>query len=176
MDESRIKQAQTNFSNYLADGKIKKTVEFENIIYNTYIKNAKESLNSANQLMKNNTSTLWVVVTSYYSMFYIACAYIYKLGYKPGHQIVHKVVNETLITKARHSIKKHILENYSLEKQNALQIVDTYLTNYEKEKTKRSTFQYQTTEKIKENKAKTSLKRAKEFYELIRKTLLKNIN
>ncbi|MBR9701318.1 HEPN domain-containing protein [Candidatus Pacearchaeota archaeon] len=172
MDEKRIKQAENNFINYLREGKIKK-VNFNELIYNTYLRNAKESLNSANQLFQNKTSSLWVVVTSYYSMFYMACAYLYKLGYKPGHEIVHQVVNESLIVQGRHKIKNHLLENYSEEKQKALIVVDNYLNNYEREKAKRANFQYQTTEEVKENKAKTSLNRAKEFFELMREVLLK---
>ncbi len=93
MDEKRIKQAESNFRNYLNDGKIKKTKKVDKIIYETYLRNAKERLNVANQLFENKTSSLWVVVSSYYSMFYIACAYLYKLGYKPGSEIVHQVVN-----------------------------------------------------------------------------------
>jgi hypothetical protein len=52
-------------------------------------------------------------------------------------------------------------------------IVDNYLEDYEREKAKRASFQYQTTEQIKEGKANTSLNRAKEFVELIRGILLK---
>jgi uncharacterized protein (UPF0332 family) len=173
MDEKRIKQAESNFKNYLNEGKVKKINEFEEIIYNTYLRNSRESLNVANQLSQNKTSSLWVVVTSYYSMFYMACAYLYKLGYKPGDEIVHQVVNESLIVQGRHKIKNHILGNYSEEKDNALIIVDNYLDDYEREKAKRASFQYQTTEEIKESKAKTSLNRAKEFIELIREILEK---
>ena len=98
---------------------------------------------------------------------------IYKLGFKPGDEIVHQVVNEALIVQARHKIKNHLLENYSEEKEKALIIVDNYLDNYEREKAKRSSFQYQTTEKIKQAKANTSLQRAKEFVELMREMLNK---
>lgn len=172
MDEERIRIAERNFKRYLEEGKIKK-VEFNKLIYSTYLRNANESLIVANQLFQNRTSSLWVVVTSYYSMFYIACAYLYKLGYKPGDEIVHQVVNESLIVQGRHKIKNHLLENYSEEKDKALVIVDNYLDNYEREKGKRASFQYQTTEEIKETKAKTSLERAKEFVELIRGILQK---
>lgn len=173
MDEKRIKQAESNFKNYLNEGKIKKIEKFEELIYNTYLRNSRESLNVANQLFQNKTSSLWVVVASYYSMFYMACAYLYKLGYKVEDEIVHQVVNESLIVQTRHKIKNHILENYSEEKDKALVIVDNYLDNYERERGKRASFQYQTTEEIKENKAKTSLNRAKEFTELIREILQK---
>jgi len=172
MDEKRIKIAEDNFKNYLKEGKIKKIEKFDNLIYSTYIRNAKESLDIATLLFQGKMSSLWVVVTSYYSMFYIACAYLYKLGYKTKGEIVHQVVNESLIVQARHKIKNHLLENYSEEMEKALSVADQYLENYEKEKTKRAEFQYETTEEIKEAKAKTSLTRAKEFSELIREILI----
>jgi len=171
MDEKRIKQAEKNFKNYLNEGKIKKTDELDEVIYETYLRNSRESLHVANQLFNNKTSSLWVVVTGYYSMFYMACAYLYKLGYKPRDEIVHQVVNESLIVQGRHKIKNHLLENYDEEKDKALIIVDNYLENYEREKAKRASFQYKTTEEIKESKAKTSLSRAKEFVELIREII-----
>jgi uncharacterized protein (UPF0332 family) len=170
LEDKRIKQAENNFNNYLSDGKIKK-VKFDKIVYSTYLRNSIESLSVAEELFKNKTSSLWVVVTSYYAMFYFACAYIYKLGYKPVDEIVHQVVNETLIAQGRHKIKNYLLENYSEEKEKALVIVDNYLENYEREKAKRASFQYETTEEIKENKAKTSLERAKEFVSLIREMI-----
>lgn len=171
MDEKRIKKAESNFKIYLEEGKIKKVETINNLIYKTYLRNARESLSSANQLFQNKTSSLWVVVTSYYSMFYLACAYLYKLGYKAGEEIVHQVVNESLIVQGRHKLKNHILENYDEEKEKALVIVDNFLDNYEREKAKRASFQYQTTEEIKESKAQTSLNRAKEFFTLIEEIL-----
>ena len=171
MDEERLKKAENNFVNYLKEGKIKKTEVFEEVVYQTYLRNARESLNVANYVFENKLSSLWVVVSSYYSMFYIACAYLYKLGYKPGEEIVHQVVNECLIVQGRHKIKNYLLENYSEEKQDALGLVDNYLDSYEQEKSKRGKFQYQTTEEIKESKAKTSLNRAKEFLTLIEELL-----
>lgn len=171
MDEGRIKQAENNFRNYLRGGKIKK-VKFSQIAYDTYLRNSLESLDVANKLFKDKSSPLWVIVTSYYSMFYISCAFLYKEGYKAGNEIVHKVVNESLIVQGRHKIKNYLLENYSEEKEKALIIVDNYLDNLEREKAKRASFQYESTEIIKENKAKTSLDRAKEFVRLMREVLL----
>ncbi len=85
MGEERIKQAKNNFKDYLDEGKMKRMNRFNNVIYETYLRNAKERLNVANQL-----------------------------------------------------------------------------------KAKGASFQYWTTEKIKESKAKTSLNGVKEFVELIR--------
>ena len=146
MDEKRIEIAGKNFVNYLREGMIKKVSMIDPLIYGTYLKNARESLNVANQLFQNKTSYLWVIVSSYYSMFYFACAYVYKLGYKPGDEIVHQVVNEALIVQGRHKIKNHLLQAYEIEKEEALSISDNYLNNYESEKIKRRTFQYETTE------------------------------
>ena len=173
MDEKRIEQAEKNFRTYLQEGKIKKVSETDSLIYETYLRNARESLNVANQLYESNTSSLWVVVISYYCMFYMACAYLYKLGYKSGGEIVHQVINEALIFQGRHKIKNYILNNYTDEKDEALNIVDSHLKNYGFEKTKRSTFQYETTEEIKKSKAQTSLNRAKEFLTLIEEVLQK---
>ena len=171
MDEGRIKIAERNFTRYLEDKLLEKVQTQNKIILQTYLRNAQESLMVAEKLFQEKTSPLWVVVTSYYSMFYMACAYLYKLGYKSKGEIVHQVINETLIVQARHKIKNYLLENYGEEKAKALIIVDNHLTNYEREKGKRASFQYESTEEIKESKAKTSLERAKEFRNLMRNLL-----
>ena len=139
MDEKRIKIAENNFRNYLRNNLIKK-VKFEDIIYQTYLRNSLESLKVANELFKNKTSSLWVVVSSYYSMFYIASAYTYKRGYKPGGEIVHQIINEALIVLARHNLERHFLEEYEEEKEKALIVSSNLLYKYESEKVKRSMF------------------------------------
>ncbi len=172
MDEKRIKIAEDNFRRYLKDNLIKKE-SYQDIVFNTYFNNALESIKVAEETHNNKTSPLWVIVASYYSMFYIACAYLYKKGYKTGHEIVHQVVNESLIVLARHDIEKHFLEEYEEEKEKALYASENLLNNYEFEKTKRSQFQYETTGEIKESKAKTSISRAKEFVSIMRLLLKK---
>lgn len=173
MDEKRVKIAQSNFRQYLRNNLIKQVsdADFKEIVFQTYFNNALESLKVANEIFKNKTSSLWVVVSSYYSMFYIACAYIYKRGYKPGHEIVHQVVNESLITLARNDLEKHFLEEYEKEKEKALSASENLLSNYEFEKTKRARFQYETTTEIKSAKAKTSLERAKNFIAVLRQLI-----
>lgn len=167
MDEKRIKIAEDNFKKYLDENLLKK-VAFQEIIYKTYLNNSIESLKVAEELSKNKTSSLWVIVSGYYSMFYITCAYAYKKGYKASHEIVHQIMNESLIVLARHDLKKHFLEEYEEEKDKALYATQNLLDVYEVEKTKRSEFQYETTGKIKETKAKTSLERAKNFVAIMR--------
>lgn len=171
MDEERIKKAQNNFRNYLSEFKIKKEV-FQDIVYQTYLRNSAESLNVANELFKNKASFLWTVVTSYYSMFYIASAYLYKKGYKAGKEIVHQVINESLVVLSQKDLEKHFLEEYEEEKDKALAASENLLKDYEFEKTKRSHFQYETSEAIKEARAKTSLERAKNFVAVIRQLII----
>jgi len=170
MDEKRVKKAENNFKNFLRDGLIKRDI-FQDIIYQTYLRNATESLNVANEIFKNKTSSLWVVVSSYYSMFYIASAYLYKKGYKTGQEIVHQVVNEALVVLSKSDLEKYFLEEYEEEKEKALAASENLFKDYEFEKTKRARFQYETTEEIKESKAQTSLKRAKNFVAVIRQLL-----
>ena len=173
MDEKRIKLAEDNFRRYLRDNLIKKE-RFEDLIYNTYFNNAIESLKVAEEIFNNKTSPLWVVVSSYYSMFYIASAYVYKKGYRTGHEIVHQIINEAVIVLARRDLEKHYLEEYEEEKQKALSASQNLLDSYESEKLKRSAFQYETTGEIKESKAKTSLERAKNFVATLRQIINKN--
>mgnify|MGYP001563259938 CR=1 FL=1 len=174
MDEKRVKIAENNFRNYLRDELIKKEI-FQNIVYQTYLKNSAESLKVANELLNNKTSYLWVVVSSYYSMFYISSAYLYKKGYKARQEIVHQVINEALIVLSKNDLEKHFLEEYEEEREKALAASENLLKNYEFEKVKRALFQYETTETIKEAKAKTSLERAKNFVAIMRQ-LLTNLN
>src|SRR3989344_4138386 len=166
MDKERIKEAQKNFTQYLQDRLIKK--EKNDTAKSMYIKNANLSLNLAEECMNSNLKPyIWVVVISYYSMFYIANAILLELGYKTSDKIVHKVTNEALIVLVKEKIKKGLLEEYENAKGEALEIAsiksDEIIGFYELELGKRSRFQYEMTESIQEGKAKTSLKRAKEF-------------
>ena len=83
IDEKRIKEAKNNVENYLQDDLITKE-DFNDLVYNTYVKSHQESLDVAKKLLEEKLSSLWVIVVSYYSMFYIANAVLYKAGYKIG--------------------------------------------------------------------------------------------
>jgi len=76
LSEKRIKEAEANVKSYLNDGLLTRT-EFIPGIFNILKNNARQSLSVANFLYKNNKSSLWVIVTSYYSMFYLANALLY---------------------------------------------------------------------------------------------------
>ena len=108
-------------------------------------------------------------------MFYIANAVLYKIGYKTGDRVVHKVTSDALIVCIRNRLKKSLLEDFEDAKEEALEIIgsktDELISNFDRELDKRSVFQYETTEEIKRAKAETSLQRAKEFVNELRKLL-----
>lgn len=94
--EKNIKKAENNVRQYLNDGLLKKTKTSESII-ETYLSRSQESLELAESIYENNESDLWVLVISYYSMFYMANAVLLKYGYKVGDKIAHKITSDSLI-------------------------------------------------------------------------------
>lgn len=174
IDEKRKQEAKSNFDNYLIEGLIKK--EKNPLAQETYLKNAELSLKVAEELSKSPLKPhLWIIVTSYYSMFYITNAVLLKLGYKTQDKIVHKVTSDALIVLVLHRLRKELIDNYESIQKEALEIAsikaEEILKTYDLELAKRSNFQYNMLEQTKENKALTSLQRAKEFFFEIKKLL-----
>ena len=136
-----------------------------------YIENSELSLETAKKLFslenKSYKPYLWVIVSSYYAMYYIANAVLLNLGYKVGDKISHKVTSDALIVFVRNKLKKNLLEEYENTKEEALELisskVDSLLQSLDYEREKRSKFQYQMDEQAKKAKAFTSLERAKQF-------------
>ncbi len=172
LDEKRIKEAESNVKTYLTEGILRKT-SFNQNIFQILKKNAQESLDIANFLYKNRKSSLWIIVASYYSMFYLANALLYKWGYKVGDKISHKVTADALIVFARNKLKQSLIESYEDIRDEALATMksDELIQYFDFERRKRSFIQYQTPEEIKISKVETSLKRAKEFMLEIEKLL-----
>ncbi len=174
IDQERKKEAQHNFAQYLQDGLIKK--EKNETAKLMYLKNAELSLNLAEECLNSTLKPyLWVVVISYYSMFYIANAVLLELGYKTGEKVVHKVTNDALIVLVMDKITKSLMEEYENAKIDAFEIAsiksDEIIALYGLELDKRSRFQYHMTESIQEQKANTSLKRARQFMLEMKKLL-----
>lgn len=164
LTDKRIKEAKDNVSAYLSDGLITKAV-FDKQIFNILEKNANESLSVAEILYNGKHSWLWVIVTSYYAMYYIANAVLYKRGYKVGEKISHKVTADSLIALIRDKLKESLIEEYEEMQKEALAGIkaDELIQAFDYEREKRGIFQYRTNESAKEAKAKISLERAKEF-------------
>ncbi len=169
MDEKRIKEAEKNIPNYLEDGLLSKVKLPNKKIQDIYEKNALESIETAEKIDSN----LWIIVCSYYAMFYIANAVLYKIGYKTGEKVVHKVTSDCLIVYVRKKLEKNLLKEYEEAKKEVQDLLkaDEIISTYDKELDKRSTFQYGTAEEVKKAKAETSLNRAKLFVAEMRKLL-----
>jgi uncharacterized protein (UPF0332 family) len=130
-------------------------------------------------------SFLWVIVSSYYSMFYAATALLASEGVKARGEIVHKVTADALI---HYFITNRKLAKMLEEYDEAKDVVDELvgreefmkrietkanelIVAFESERRKRSKFQYDTGVLVKKGYATTSLARAKQFVEEIRKIL-----
>lgn len=172
LSEKRIKEAEVNVKAYLAEGLLNKS-EFNQRVFDILRINAQESLDIANFLYKNKKSNLWIIVTSYYSMFYLANALLYKFGYKVGEKISHKITADALIVFARNKLKHSLIKSYEDIRDEALATMksDELVQYFDFERRKRSFVQYQTPEEIKISKVETSLKRAREFMLQITKLL-----
>ncbi|HLD43533.1 MAG TPA: HEPN domain-containing protein [Candidatus Nanoarchaeia archaeon] len=149
---------------YLSDGLLTKA-DFDRQVFTILEKNANESLSVAEILYNGKHSWLWVIVISYYSMYYIANAVLFKMGYKVGEKISHKVTADSLIALVRDKLKGSLIEEYEEMQKEALAGIkaDELMQAFDYEREKRGIFQYTTNESAKEAKAKTSLERAKEF-------------
>ncbi len=166
LDKKRVNEAEDNVRSYLDEGLLRKTAMNQQIM-NILLKNAKESLRVAEEVHQKNLSELWVIVCSYYAMYYYANAVLLKFGYKTGEKIVHKVTSDALIVYVRGKLKESLIEEYEQTKEEALSLAgmkaDSLIESFEFERNKRSLIQYQTLETEKQAKARTSLQRAKDF-------------
>ena len=177
LSDKRIKEAESNVKQYLADGLLKK--QTNETAKEMYIENSNLSLETAQKLLTLENQTyqpyLWVIVSSYYAMYYIANAVLLKIGYKVGDKISHKVTADALIVFARDKLRKELIEEYENVKEDALELTsskaDSLLESLDFEREKRSKFQYQMDEKVKKSKALTSLERAKQFVFELKKLL-----
>jgi len=182
--EKEIRIIESNINSYARDGLFKKG-SYEHLI-DFYIKTAKKTLQTADSLMQiseNNElkkklgllddfeTYLWVITTSYYSMFYIVNALLSKNGMKLGDKIVHKVASDVFYFYfiKNKKIARELFEIYEEAKGQAMDLInyseqaEKLYQDLEYERTKRHKFQYNMTENIKRSYAQTSLKRAKDF-------------
>jgi len=178
------KEIESNVNNYLKEGLFKKGKY--SYLVGFYIKTARKTLQTAEALMQiseNNElkkkfgllddfeTYLWVVTTSYYSMFYILNALFSKYEIKLGDKIVHKVASDVfyLYFIKNKKIAKELFEIYEKSKSQAMDLMrysdqaEKLFQDLEYERGKRHRFQYDMTESIKKGYAQTSLKRATEF-------------
>ena len=200
IEKERIAEARRNVKIYVEDGLLKTGDKDAARFVEFFIANAESSLRTASILQEisdeNNLketlkvgsdfeSYLWVIVSSYYSMFYAATAILAKQGIRATGQIVHKVTADALIHFFASNEKlAKLLEQYEEAQTVGLELVgreelmkrmqkkaDELIISYEGERKKRSKFQYDIGVQAKRGYAQTSLERARNFVFEIRKLL-----
>lgn len=200
IEKVRIDEARRNVKIYVEDGLLKTGDKDAGRFVEFFIANAESSLRTASILQEISDenslketlkvkadfeSYLWVIVSSYYSMFYAATAILAKQGIRATGQIVHKVTADALIHFFASNEKlAKLLEQYEEAQIVGLELVgreelmkkmqkkaDELIISYEGERKKRSKFQYDIGVQAKKGYAQTSLQRARDFVFEIRKLL-----
>lgn len=188
LNEKKTNIARIFIETLIKEGKIRKEkggfTEF-------FLNNSKNSLNSAKLLFKASTDEilqenigmpkfdgfLWVINSSYYSMFYLARAMIENRGIKiDTDDSIHATVLNALIYYfySTGKLEKKIIEDFEeAEKEfsetTGRKQAKKLIEEYSSERKKRGDFTYEMGLVAMENKAKTSLERAKNFSEKIRR-------
>jgi uncharacterized protein (UPF0332 family) len=192
ISDERIEEADRNVREYIADGLLRVKDDSIKKFIGFFMSNADSSLQTAALLyqiseektMKDTLrisaefeSYLWVIVCSYYSMFYAATALLASEGMKARGEIVHKVTVDALIHFFMSNKKlAKLIRDYDEAQDVAGELVGReelmkriekkageLIVAYEAERKKRSQFQYDTGLTIKKGYANTSLDRAKRF-------------
>ncbi len=200
IEKVRLEEAKRNVKTYIEDGLLKTGDKDAARFVDFFIANADSSLRTASILQEISDenslketlkvgsdfeSYLWVIVSSYYSMFYAATAILAKQGMRATGQIVHKVTADALIHFFASNEKlARLLEQYEEAQTVGLELVgreelmkrmqkkaDELIISYEGERKKRSKFQYDIGVQAKRGYAQASLQRAKDFVFEIRKLL-----
>jgi len=192
INKERIDEAKRNVKQYVDDGLLKINDKGAARFVDFFMANAESSLRTASilqQISDEDTlkeklkvesdfeSYLWVIISSYYAMFYAATAILAKQGIKASGQIVHKVTADALIHFFWSNAKlAKLLEQYEETQTVGLELIgreelmkkmqkkaDELIVSYESERKKRSKFQYDIGIQAKKGYAQTSLERARTF-------------
>jgi|SRR3989338_1938174 len=191
LEDKRIEEAKKNAIKSINSELIIKTKDSKYVDF--FLKNAKDSLDSAKVLfdISINEKTksylglpdfngfLWVINSSYYSMFYMARALLESIGVKiKTEESVHSLAFNTLVYYfySTGRLERHFIEDLANAQEESSEILGKekakeMISDYSSEKEKRAKFTYETGELVMKGKAETSLNRAKKFNEEVRKIL-----
>lgn len=193
LEDKKIEEAKNNAIKSINACIIVKTKESKYTDF--FIQNARNSLDSAKILFDASTNErtksllgvpdfngfLWVINSSYYSMFYMARALLESIGVKikteeSEHSLTFNALVYYFYSTGR--LERHFIEDLAnaqeessvtLGREKAKEII----SDYSSERDKRAKFTYETGETVMRGKAETSLNRAKKFNEEVRKILKK---
>ncbi len=192
LEEKKLKEAESRVKQYLLEGIILTKRKPEHVDF--FLKNADDSIDSAKALFELSTDPekqkllgftsfnglLWVVNTSYYSMFYLARALLENGGIKLKTDLsIHSVTFDALIYffYLNGKLEKELLNDFLEAKEDAAELLgkqkaDELIEDYFFEKNKRGIFTYEMGEVLVKSKAETSLARAQKFRREIRKIIV----
>jgi uncharacterized protein (UPF0332 family) len=191
LDKERINQIESRAKTFLSDGTIEKVPKNEYLDF--FLENAKKSLQSASFLYAGTTKkdlqeaygfedfdgSLWIINSSYYSMFYMARALLASEGIKIKTDLsIHMITFDALVHffYLTGKLKKKLIEDFADATNEAAEILGQQkakglIEDYYDERKKRRDFTYEMGMTAMLNKAKTSLERARKFNEEIRKII-----
>jgi uncharacterized protein (UPF0332 family) len=190
LDNRHIGEIKRNYERLMKEGKIlescPKYTDF-------FLKNSINSLTTARVLFALSTreelrrkiglsrfdSFLWVINSSYYSMFYLARALLESKGISIKTDLsIHSVTFNAFVYNfyLTGKIERSLVENFREAEREASEILGKekareLVEDFSREKDKRGRFTYETGEVAMKGKAETSLNRAKIFNEEIRKII-----
>jgi uncharacterized protein (UPF0332 family) len=194
-DVNEIKEIERNVREYLLKGILKKDPSAKDLV-SIYMQNAERSyatasllldisdskdLKKANKIEPDFETYIWVLVSSYYSMFYAANALLAKLGLKTTEVKAHKVTSDALVVYfiLNNKLAKSMYESYQESMNMAMDLtkqdLETFIlkaknlaSSLDQERKNRGKFQYNMKVEMKRSRAVTSLERAREFLKEIR--------
>ncbi len=191
LDEKKIQEIKRNVEEAVRNGEIIKGEKGKFVEF--FLSNSKNSFDTARLLFEVSSDDkfkktlgfpefsgfLWVINASYYSMFYMVRALLEKEGIKlKTDYSIHFAVYNALIyyfylTK---KLEKNLIEEFSNAEEEVSEVLGKekakgLIEDYFKEKEKRGKFTYEMGLVALQNKAKTSLERARIFNGELRKLL-----
>lgn len=123
----------------------------------------------AEYIFEEGISPMWVIVSSYYSMYYMSNAVLNQLGFKVGEKMSHRITADALIVQVRDKLKNSLLQDLDEAKDEYAKIenlTDEIIELYDLEHRKRLKSQYVMGYDAQVSKSSTSLDRAKFDVEL----------
>ena len=183
LEDKKINELKNRMKNFIAGGtvKTKGTIEFVSF----FLKNAEISLATANILAaatnnpeisrqagyKDYDGSLWIINSSYYSMFYMVRALLESEGIKLSSEVsIHSLAFDALVYffYLNGKLEKKMIEEFGEAQDEASKLLgqkkaEEIIGNYFSEKNKRANYTYTMGAVAMKNKAKTSLKRARAF-------------
>lgn len=191
LDNKKIKEAESRVKGYIRDGIVKSKSQVTDVDF--FLTNAANSLITSKLLFDVSTKQdlqkatgylkfngfLWVINSSYYSIFYIARALLEKAGIKIKSELsIHLLTFDALVYffYLTGKLQKGIIEAYAEAKYETDDLLgkekaDDLIASYYYERKKRSQFTYETGELAMQSKARTSLERADQFNKEIKKVI-----